>query len=201
MHVNEGNDRPEFRFGRTTVSVAVGDLLGQEAEVIVVAANRRGVLGPLATPGLSGLRSLGGSEIEREAMSLAPLELGTAVITGASGLEERGIRAVVHAIIHPALGERARVEDVRRAVPAALTVASKSRLRTLAMPLLGVESLAAKADVDAIVAAVVDELVGSLRRTMPRVDRLTIVCRFAEHADAVEASLAKALERVWTRVP
>ena len=118
MNVNEVDGRPAFRFGRTIVSVAVGDLLGQEAEVIVVAANRRGVLGPLATPGLSGLRSLGGSEIEREAMSLAPLDLGTAIVTGASGLEERGIRAVVHAVVHPALGERARIEDVRRAVPA-----------------------------------------------------------------------------------
>ena len=117
--MNEVDDRPAFRFGRTIVSVAVGDLLGQKAEVIVVAANRRGVLGPLATPGLSGLRSLGGSEIEREAMSLAPLELGMAVMTAAPGLEERGIRAVVHAVIHPALGERARIEDVRRAVPAA----------------------------------------------------------------------------------
>ena len=124
--MNEVDGRPAFRFGRTIVSVAVGDLLGQEAEVIVVAANRRGVLGPLATPGLSGLRSLGGSEIEREAMSLAPLDLGTAVVTGASGLEERGIRAVVHAVVHPALGERARIEDVRRAVPAALTAVSKS---------------------------------------------------------------------------
>jgi O-acetyl-ADP-ribose deacetylase len=199
--VNEVDDRPAFRFGRTIVSVAVGDLLGQEAELIVVAANRRGVLGPLATPGLSGLRSLGGSEIEREAMSLAPLELGTAVMTGASGLEERGIRAVVHAVIHPALGERARIEDVRRAVPAALTAAAKSRLRTVAMPLLGVESLATKADVDAMVAAVVDELVGSLRRAISRVDRLTIVCRFDEHADTLEAALAKAHERVWTRVP
>jgi O-acetyl-ADP-ribose deacetylase (regulator of RNase III) len=201
MYVNEVDGRPAFRFGRTIVSVAVGDLLGQEAEVIVVAANRRGVLGPLATPGLSGLRSLGGSEIEREAMSLAPLDLGTAVVTGASGLEERGIRAVVHAVVHPALGERARIEDVRRAVPAALTAVSKSPLRTVAMPLLGVESLAAKADVDAMVAAVVDELVGSLRRSIPRLDRLIIVCRFVEHAEAVEAALAKARERVWTRVP
>jgi O-acetyl-ADP-ribose deacetylase (regulator of RNase III) len=201
MFVNEVDGRSAFRFGRTIVSVAVGDLLGQEAEAIVVAANRRGVLGPLATPGLSGLRSLGGSGIEREAMSRAPLDLGTAVVTGASGLDERGIRAVVHAVVHPALGERARIEDVRRAVPAALAAASKSRLRTVAMPLLGVESLAAKADVDAMVAAVVDELVGSLRRSMPRLDRLTIVCRFAEHAESVESALAKARERVWTRVP
>src|SRR5215207_5792443 len=118
MYVNEVDGRPAFRFGRTIVSVAVGDLLGQEAEVIVVAANRRGVLGPLATPGLSGLRSLGGSEIEREAMSFSPLELGMAVITGASGREERGVRAVVHAVIHPAIGKRDSIEDVQRAVPA-----------------------------------------------------------------------------------
>jgi O-acetyl-ADP-ribose deacetylase (regulator of RNase III) len=134
-------------------------------------------------------------------MSLAPLDLGTAIVTGASGLEERGIRAVVHAVVHPALGERARIEDVRRAVPAALMAATTSRLRTVAMPLLGVESLAAKADVEAMVAAIVDELVGSLRRSIPRLDRLTIVCRFAEHADAVEVALAKAHDRVWTRVP
>jgi O-acetyl-ADP-ribose deacetylase (regulator of RNase III) len=199
--VSEVASRPEFRFGRTVVAVAVGDVLGQDADTIVVAANRRGVLGPLATPGLSGLRSLGGSEIEREAMALAPLDLGTAVLTGAAGLEERGIQAVIHAVVHPALGERARIEDVRRAVPAALAVASGARLRAVAMPLLGVESLAARVDVDAMIAALVDELVASLRRSLPRVARVTIVCRFTEQADTVEAALARARERVWTRVP
>lgn len=199
--MNDVEASPEFRFGRTVVSVAVGDLLGQEAEAIVVAANRRGVLGPLATPGLSGLRTLGGSGIEREAMSLAPLDLGTAVVTGAAGLEERGIRAVIHAVVHPSLGERARIEDVRRVVPAVLTIGSVNRLRTVAMPLLGVESVAPKADVDAMVVALVEELVGSLRRSIPRLDRLTIVCRFTEHAVSVEGALASARERVWTRTP
>ncbi len=199
--MNEVEASPEFRFGRTVVSVTVGDLLGQEAEAIVVAANCRGVLGPLATPGLTGLRTLGGSEIERAAMSQAPLDLGTAIVTGASGLEERGIRAVIHAVVHPALGERARIEHVRRAIPAVLTAGSTSRLRTVAMPLLGVESLATKTDVDAMGAVLVEELVGSLRRTIPKLDRLTIVCRFTEHANSVEAALAKAREREWTRVP
>ena len=199
--MNEGVASPEFRFGRTTVAVAVGDVLGQEAAAIVVAANRRGVLGPLATPGLSGLRSLGGSEIEREAMAKAPLDLGTAVLTGSAGLEERGIEGVIHAVIHPALGQRARIEDVRRATPAILTVASQNRLRTVAMPLLGVESLAARADVESIIVALVDELVASLRRSQPRLDRVTIVCRFIEQAGLVETALARARERVWTRVP
>ena len=90
-------------------------------------------------------------------MSLAPLDLGTAVVTRASGLEERGIRAVIHAVVHPALGERARIEHVRLAVPAALG-GHEHRLRIIAMPLLGVESLSTKADVDAMVAALVEEL-------------------------------------------
>jgi O-acetyl-ADP-ribose deacetylase (regulator of RNase III) len=199
--MSEDDDRPEFRFGRTVVSVATGDLLSQEAEGIVIAANTRGVMGPLATPRLGALRSLGGSEIEREAMRVAPLDLGTAIVTGASGLEERGIRNLVHAVVHPALGQRARVEHVRRAMPAALEAASQYRLRTLAMPLLGVESLAAQADVEAMVSVLVDELVATLRRSVPRLDRVTIVCRFSEQADIVEAALARARERVWTRVP
>jgi O-acetyl-ADP-ribose deacetylase (regulator of RNase III) len=199
--VSDAATRPEFRFGRTVVSIVIGDLLAQEAEAIVVAANRRGVLGPLATPGLTGLRSLGGSEIEREAMALAPLDLGTAVVTGAAGLEERGIVAVIHAVIHPALGERAKIDDVRRAAPAMLMAASRAGLRTVAMPLLGVESVAALPDVEAIATTLVDEMVGSLRRSISRVDRLTIVCRFTEQADVVEAALARARERIWVRLP
>lgn len=192
--------RPEFRFGRTIVSVAVGDLLNQETAAIVLAANRRGVLGPLATPGVTGLRSLGGSDIERAAMAHAPLDLGTALVTGGAGLEERGITGVIHAVVHPALGERARIEDVRRVVPAILLAASRARLRTVAMPLLGVESLAARADVEAMVNALIEELVGSLRRSIPRVDQVTIVCRFSEQAETVEAALARARERIWIQL-
>jgi O-acetyl-ADP-ribose deacetylase (regulator of RNase III) len=193
--------RPEFRFGRTVVSVVIGDLLGQETEAIVLAANRRGVLGPLASPGLSGLRSLGGSEIERAAMAYAPLDLGTALVTSAVGLEERGIVAVIHAVIHPALGERARIEHVRRVTPAVLEAASRARLRTIAMPLLGVESIAARADVEAMIDTLVDELVGCLRRSLPRIDQVIIVCRFVEQAEAVEASLSRTRERKWIQIP
>jgi O-acetyl-ADP-ribose deacetylase (regulator of RNase III) len=193
--------KPEFRFGRTVVAVVVGDLLGQGAEGIVVAANRRGVLGSLAMTGLSGPRLLGGTAIERAAMAKAPLELGTALVTPAAGLEELGIRGVVHAVVHPALGEPAQVDDVRRAAPALLQAASQSRLRTLAMPLLGVESLAERPDVEDMVDALVEELVGSLRRSVPRVDHVTIVCRFREQAEIVEQALGQARERQWIRVP
>lgn len=199
--MSESNGRPEFRFGRTVVAVAIGDLLSQDAEGIVFAANRRGVMGSLAIPGLSGLRSLGGSDIEREAMALAPLDLGSAIVTGPGGLAERGARAVIHAVIHPALGERARTEHVRRAVPAALLAASRSQVRSLAMPLLGVESLAARTDIEPMVEAMVLELVGVLRRSVPRLDRVTIVCRFADHAEVATTALTNARARVWTRNP
>jgi O-acetyl-ADP-ribose deacetylase (regulator of RNase III) len=195
--VDEVDDEPGYRFGRTRVLAVTGDLLAQDVDAIVVAANRRGMLGPLATPGPPGLRSLGGSAIERAAMALAPLELGRVALTGAPGLEQRGVRVVLHAVVHPALGERARVEDVRRAVAAIVQVAAQRRLRSLAIPLLGVESLASPAETDGMVTALVDELVGSLRRSAKPLDRVTIVCRFAEEAASVEVALARALERDW----
>lgn len=198
-NVSEPSARPELRFGRTIVAVVTGNLLDQGAEAIVLAANPRGVLGPLATPGLTGLRSLGGSEIEREAMAQAPLELGATVTTGAAGLEERGVQTVIHAVVHPALGQRARVEHVRRATPAILAAATRQRARTIAMPLLGIESLAAPADVEVMIGTLVNELVGAMRRSYPRVDRVTIVCRFAEQATLVETALATARERAWVR--
>lgn len=198
-NVSEPSAQPEFRFGRTIVAVVTGNLLEQGAEAIVLAANPRGVLGPLATPGLSGLRSLGGSEIEREAMAQAPLELGTTVTTAAAGLEERGVQTIIHAVVHPALGQRARVEHVRRATPAILAAATQRRARTIALPLLGIESLAARADVEMMISTLVNELIGAMRRTYPRIDRVTIVCRFAEQATLVQEALAIARERAWVR--
>lgn len=189
----------EFPFGRTLVTVAVGDLLAQGAEMIVLPANRRGVLGPLATPGVSGLRSLGGSEIEREAMALAPLDLGTAVLTGAAGLAERGIAAVIHAAVHPSLGERARPEYVRRAVPALLNVASAAPHYTLALPLLGVDSAASPDDTQVAITTLVNELIAALRRSYPRIDRIIITCRFEAQAMLVRQALLQARERSWTR--
>lgn len=199
--VSEVDSRPSIRFGRTLVTATLGDLLSQEVEAVVLAANCRGVLGPLATPGLTSLRTLGGSVIEREAMARAPLDLGSAIVTGATGLEERGVRGVVHAVVHPALGERARIEHVRRAVPEALIAASNARLRSLAVPLLGVESRTATADLEALVAVIVDEMVGSLRRAELRLDRVVVVCRFPEELKTVEIALARARERVWLVVP
>lgn len=200
MTGNAGGDAPTgIRFGRTEVVPVVGDLLGQGTEAVVFPANRRGVMGAISTPGIVGLRSLGGSEIERQAMADAPHELGAAVVTGAPGLEPNGIAWVVHAVVHRALGEPARIEDVRRATAAAVIAADRVRARTLAMPLLGVESAAGRADPEPFVKAIVDELVAALRRSTLRFDRVVIACRFSAHADAVRIALERARERSWVR--
>jgi O-acetyl-ADP-ribose deacetylase (regulator of RNase III) len=185
------------RFGRTLIVVVAGDVLLQGAEAIVVAANTRGVMGAVTAPGLVGLRTLGGSEIEREAMARAPLDLGSAIVTGAAGLERRNVSAVIHAVVHRSLGDAARIEHVRRAVGAVLLAADGARLRTIAMPLLGVE--AARTDAGAFIAAIVEELVAALRRSTLRLDRVVIACRFDEQAAATRLAVQRARERAWPR--
>lgn len=186
------------RFGRTVIVATTGSLLDQGVEAVVVAANPRGVMGAVSSAGMPALRFFGGSEIEREAMARAPLELGSAIVTGAAGFEAEGLRAVVHAVVHPALGEAARVEDVRRAVAAAAVAADAARLRSLAFPLLGVDGIA-RADPDPFVRAVVDELVGCLRRAVIRFERVLIVCRFEDQQVAVAAAIERARARAWSR--
>ncbi|HET7095307.1 MAG TPA: macro domain-containing protein [Thermomicrobiales bacterium] len=185
------------RFGRTLIVVVAGDVLRQDVEAIVVAANTRGVLGALSAPGLVGLRSLGGSQIEREAMAQAPLDLGAAIVTGAAGLEPCHIAAVIHAVVHRSLGDTARIEHVRRAAGATLVAADRARLRSVAMPLLGVE--ADRDDAGVFITAIVDEMVAALRRSTLRLDRVVIACRFDEQAAAAAAAVRRARERAWPR--
>jgi O-acetyl-ADP-ribose deacetylase (regulator of RNase III) len=187
-----------IRFGRTAVISVVGDILSQEADAVVFPANRRGVMGAISTPGLVGLRSLGGSEIEREAMARAPLELGTAVVTSAPGLESRGVRTVIHAVVHRALGDPARIEDVRRGVASTLVAADGARARVIAMPPLGVDSGVGRTNPGPFFDALVEETVAALRRSTLRLDGVVIACRFSDHAEAIRTRFAQTRDRTWT---
>ena len=178
------------RFGRTTVVAVTGDPLEQPVEGVVLAANRRGVLGARAN------RAFGGPEVEREAMAGAPLELGTVVVTGSAALAHRGVRAVVHAVVHPALGAPASVDDVRRATAGALAAADRHKLRSLALPLLGAD-LREATDPGPVADAVVDELVGCLRRGVARPERVVVVARYPDHAVRATRAIDRARERLW----
>src|SRR5215216_4455857 len=108
------------RFGRTLLVAGAGEVIDQPVQAVVYAANQRGVMG--AGPAGS-IRSAGGAEVEREAMAHAPIDLGTAVLTGSGHLEERGITAVIHASVTPSLGESAKLGTIERAVTATLRAA------------------------------------------------------------------------------
>jgi O-acetyl-ADP-ribose deacetylase (regulator of RNase III) len=184
------------RFGRTVITAVVGDLVDQEVDVLVHPANSRGVMG-MASP--RSVRLLGGGEIEREAMRHAPLELGTALLTGSGLLVNRGIRGVIHAVIQPMLGTPVKVDTVRRAVAAALDVAEENGFRSVALPTLGAGSTVDTVERTAVLEAIVEEVVGHLRRVPTRFNRIALVSRFDDDVPRVAAVLMRARERSWIR--
>jgi O-acetyl-ADP-ribose deacetylase (regulator of RNase III) len=76
----------------------------------------------------------GGPLIQREAMSLAPIALGAAVVTNAGSL---WAKYVIHAPTMEEPGQKVAVENVRRAMRAALLAAHQRGLQVIAVPGLG----------------------------------------------------------------
>lgn len=183
-------DRPGVRFGRTVVDALVGDPLDQGVECVVVAANRRGVLGT------SARRAFGDGSVERSTMAAAPLDLGSVVATDPAALGARGVRVVLHAVVHPLLGEPARPEDVRRATTALLAAADRHKVHSLAMPLLGVDGHDA-ADPGPAVTAMIDELIGCLRRGVAHPERILVLARYPDHVDLLARAIDRARARLW----
>jgi len=185
-----------LRFGRSLVSAVIGEPVDQPVEAVVYAANVRGVLGAGAT---GSIRLLAGEVVERDAMARAPLPLGGAIVTGAGHLADRGILAVIHAVVTPTLGEPPHLDSVRLAIGAALLAADARRLRSLALPLVSaVGRDSAPLTVAIIAGATTEEIVGHLRRSVSRLERIVITVRFDDHVAAVNAALATARARLWT---
>lgn len=185
-------DRPggEVRFGRTAVAAVVGDLFAQPVAAVVLAANRRGVLGTGAR------RALAGSAVEREVMAAAPLEMGSVFVSDVEGAGHDPLRRVLHAVIHPRLGEPADPNAVRRAVVVAFAAAERLRLASVALPILGVEA-SETPEGEAAVGVLVDEVVGCLRRESVQPERVLLVARDADAAQVVERAIVRARDRRW----
>lgn len=179
------------RFGRTVLSTAEGDLALQSADVLLIGANARGVLGT------GGVRLAGGAEIEREAMRVAPLTLGTAIFTGAGLLDGRGVQAIAHCVISEHLGGPIRVEIVRRTIPFALRTIEERRFHSLALPLLGSGSAPGQLPPVVVATAIVEEIVAHLRRVSSRIDRIVLVSRSAEDIQILDDVLQVARDHAW----
>lgn len=112
------------------LEVYEGDIAAIEADAIANAANDHLWMGA----GVAGaLKRAGGDEIEREAMALGPIPVGTAVATGAGRLHAR---YVVHGAV---MGQDLRTssELVAATTRACIELADKLACASLALPAFG----------------------------------------------------------------
>jgi O-acetyl-ADP-ribose deacetylase (regulator of RNase III) len=113
------------------IHLAKSDITEMAVDAIVSPANSLGIMGGGVAAALS---RKGGPLIQREAMSLAPIAVGAAVVTNAGHLWAKNI---IHAPTMEEPGLKVSVESVRRATRAALLAASQRSLPVIAIPGLG----------------------------------------------------------------
>src|SRR4051794_13911112 len=113
------------------IHLAKTDITEMAVDAVVNPANSLGIMGG----GVAGaLSRRGGPSIQREAMSLAPIAVGAAVVTNAGSL---WAKHVIHAPTMEEPGIKVEVENVRRATRAALIAAARHGFETIAIPGLG----------------------------------------------------------------
>jgi O-acetyl-ADP-ribose deacetylase len=112
------------------LEVAEGDITSLEVDAIANAANNHLWMGS----GVAGaIKRAGGEEIEREAVTQGPIEVGDAVATSAGQLTARW---VIHGAV---MGQdlRTDAELVRRTTQSCLRVADELGAESLALPAFG----------------------------------------------------------------
>ncbi len=112
------------------VVIIAGDLVEQDVDAIVNAANNELVLGG----GVAGaIRSRGGAAIQRECDAHGPVKVGEAAITGGGELRARH---VIHAASMQ-LGGRTTAESLRSSMDHVFRLAREHGVRTIAVPAVG----------------------------------------------------------------
>ena len=112
------------------ILIIAGDLVEQDVDAIVNAANNDLVLGG----GVAGaIRSRGGPAIQEECDARGPIKVGEAAMTNAGELPARH---VIHAA-SMALGGRTNAESLRSSMDNTFRLARENRVRTIAVPAVG----------------------------------------------------------------
>ena len=126
------------------ITIVRGDLLDQQAEVIVNAWNRNAIPWWLLLPqGVSGaIKKRGGLQPFRELPKFRLIPLGGAVITSAGKLP---FRAIIH-VAGINLCWRATQKSIHDSVVSALTLAKERNFRSVAFPVIGAGSGGFKAE-------------------------------------------------------
>lgn len=113
------------------VHLAKSDITTMAVDAIVNPANSLGIMGGGVAAALS---RRGGPSIQKEAMSLAPIAVGAAVVTTGGNLFAKH---VIHAPTMEQPGSKVGVENVRRATRAALIAAAHRGFDVIAIPGMG----------------------------------------------------------------
>jgi O-acetyl-ADP-ribose deacetylase (regulator of RNase III) len=131
---SDGHVKPErgVRFALSPLSLEIvdGDIAAETTDAIVNAANNEFWMGA----GVAGaIKSRGGTDIEREAIALGPVEPGECVMTAGGRL---AARYVIHAAV---MGQdlKTSAELIDRATRNALATAEAHRLESIAFPAFG----------------------------------------------------------------
>lgn len=115
---------------RKTIEVVKSDIADQDTEAIVNAANNHLWMGA----GVAGaIKKRGGVEIEREAVSQGPVDVGEAILTSGGKLKAK---YVIHAA---AMGQdlQTDIDKIRMATHNSLVLADKYQIASISFPALG----------------------------------------------------------------
>ena len=114
-----------------TIIAQKGDITTISCEAIVNPANSYGYMGG----GVAGaIKRIGGTEIEKQAISKAPIKIGNAVATTAGNLS---CKYVIHAPTMEKPAMKIGVENVKLATEAALKKGEELGLKSIAIPGMG----------------------------------------------------------------
>ena len=120
-------DKVTVTLDRTQLELVEGDITELEVDAIVNAANAELQLGA----GVAGaIRSKGGPSIQEECNRIGGTPVGTAVMTAAGNLKARW---VIHAV-GPRMGEGDEDKKLAAAVRAALALADRRGIKSIALP-------------------------------------------------------------------
>jgi O-acetyl-ADP-ribose deacetylase len=131
MTEDKAGDRADNRvvvtLDRTQLELVEGDITDLEVDAIVNAANEQLQLGT----GVAGaIRRKGGASIQEECNRIGGTPVGTAVMTGAGSLKAK---QVIHAV-GPMMGQGDEDKKLAAAVRAALALADRRGMKSIAMP-------------------------------------------------------------------
>lgn len=193
VDTNQTVQEDGVRFGRTVLRVQFRNWTMAGFDAIVLPNNRRGLMGVNFS---AGRRIDGGLEVEREAMSHAPMTMGTAIVTGSGTLKQYSIDHVVHAVVGDQLGEAPRELPLRQATVDAMRRLDEIKARHAAIVPLGSGSMRERIDRGRSVPIMIEEMIGYLRRSSSRVETITFLCNSESEMNEV-GGLLERMRRDW----